>query len=83
MEMFQMMMNPIEILKNFMRSGGTPQEFVSKYMRLNNVDPNMSRMIQMVQTGNIEEVKNIARNHFKENGRDFDKEFSEFIGNFR
>lgn len=78
-----MMQNPIQMLKSFMGSGGTPQEFISKFMRFNNMDPNTSKLIQMVQTGNIKEVENIARNHFKENGRDFDKELSEFIGNFK
>ena len=39
----------------------------------------VNNLIQMAQKGQTKEVEEFAKNLFKEQGRDFDKEFSEFM----
>lgn len=61
-------MNPREILANFMSK---------------NQNPMFSNLINMAQKGDSKGVENFARNLFKERGRDFDKEFAEFMGKMK
>lgn len=73
-------MNPIQILQNFITRGFSPQKIVEQ-MAGNN--PMMANLIKMVNSGNTSGVETFARNMFKEKGRDFDKEFSEFRSKFK
>lgn len=41
-------------------------------------NPMIKNLINMIESGNPQGVETFARNLFKEQGRDFDKEFSEF-----
>lgn len=41
-------------------------------------NPMIKNLIGMMKSGNPQGVEEFARNLFKEKGRDFDKEFSEF-----
>lgn len=59
-----------------------PIEMIKKVMLRNN-NPVLKNLINLAQNGKQEEVENFARNLFKENGRDFDKEFATFMNNFR
>ena len=61
-------MNPREILANFMSK---------------NQNPMFNNLINMAQKGDSKGVENFARNLFKERGRDFDKEFAEFMGKIK
>lgn len=61
-------MNPREILANFMSK---------------NQNPMFNNLINMAQKGDSKGVENFARNLFKERGRDFDKEFAEFMGKMK
>lgn len=74
------MMNPIQMIK--MMSGKmTPQQMVMNMVGKNN-NPMLNNLMQMAQNGDTESLQNFAKNMFKEQGRDFDKEFSEFMNNF-
>lgn len=68
-------MNPIQMLQNFIMKGFSPQKIVKQMAGSN---PMMSNLIKMANAGDTSGVENFARNMFKEKGRDFDKEFSEF-----
>ena len=74
------MNNSLDMIKSFMNSGGNPQQFIQN---LKNNNPMLSNIIQMAQKGDAKGVENFARNLFKENGRDFDKEFASFMSNFK
>ena len=65
-----------------MGTGGTPQEFIGNMIR-NNSNPMLNNLMQMAQKGDSKGIENFARNIFKEHGRDFDKEFSDFMSNFK
>lgn len=64
------MNNPIQMLKNLIMN-----------KQINN--PIFKEIITKAQNGDSKGVEQFARNLFKEQGRDFDKEFGEFMKNFK
>ena len=52
-------------------------------MMKDNGNPVLNNLINMAKTGDSKGVENFARNICKEKGKDFDKEFSEFMSNFK
>lgn len=75
------MNNPIDMIRNFIRYN-SPQQLVEKLI-MNNTNPIMSQLIQKARNGDTKSVEEFARNLYKQQGRDFDKEFSEFMSNFK
>lgn len=73
-------MNPTELIKNFIGKGLSPQEMVNN---MNVQNPMIGNLINMAKSGNTKGVEDFARNMFKEKGRDFDKEFTEFKNMFK
>ena len=76
-----MNINPIEMIKLFLGQNKKPEELLQKMVNDNN--PILNNLINMAQTGDSKGVENFARNLYKDQGRDFDKEFSEFMSNFK
>lgn len=74
--------NPIEMIKLFMGENKTPQQILQKMMK-DNSNPVLNNLINMARSGDSKGVENFARNLYKDQGRDFDKEFSEFMNNFK
>lgn len=75
-------MNPMQMIKMLFNKNKNPQEMI-KNMMGNNSNPMINNLMQMAQKGDKQGVQNFAKNLFKEQGRDFDKEFSEFMSNFK
>ena len=75
------MNNSMEMIKTIM-SNKNPQQVIQN-MISSNTNPMLNNLINMAQNGDTKGVENFARNMFKEKGRDFDKEFSEFMSNFK
>ena len=73
--------NSIQQLKEFMKQGN-PRQLVEKLV-MNNTNPMIKQLIQKAQSGDTKGVEEFARNIYKQQGRDFDKEFSDFMSNFR
>lgn len=63
-------MNQMEMIKNMI---------INK--NINN--PILKEVINKAQNGDSKGVEEFARNLFKEQNRDFDKEFGEFMKNFK
>ncbi len=59
-----------------------PQQIVMNMIK-NNSNPIIANLISMAQQGNTAGVENFARNYLKENGKDYDSEFSNFMNNFK
>jgi hypothetical protein len=59
-----------------------PKEAVIN-MVSNNNNPMVKNLVEMAKNGDNEGVENFARNLLKEQGRDFDKEYSEFMNIFK
>ena len=72
-------MNPMQILQSFISKGLSPQK-IAEQMIGNN--PVMANLVKMANAGDTDGVEKVARNIFKEKGRDFAKEFSEFKNKF-
>ena len=75
------MNNSMEMIKTIM-SNKNPQQVIQN-MISDNTNPMLNNLINMAQNGDTKGVENFARNIFKEKGRDFDKEFSDFMSNFK
>lgn len=79
-------MNPSEIIKNFINKGGSLEQAIQTAMtrtNMSNSNPMFMNLFNMAKEGNTKGVENFARNLFKEQGRDFDKEYAEFKKNFK
>jgi hypothetical protein len=59
-----------------------PKEAVINMVKSNN-NPMVKNLVEMAEKGDAKGVENFARNVFKEQGRDFDKEMNEFMNNFK
>ena len=49
----------------------------------NNANPMIKNLVEMANSGNKQGIEEFARNYYKEQGKDFDKEFSNFMDNFK
>lgn len=67
-------MNPLEILKKF--KGQSPQQ-IAMQMIGNTNNPMINNLVTMAKNGDRQGIENFARNVLKEQGRDFDKEYSQ------
>ena len=79
------MNNPLQMIRMMMSNTKNPQE-IAMNMIGNNNNPVMQNLVKMAQNGDYKGVENVARNMFKEQGRDFDaelKDLQSFIGNFK
>ena len=77
-------MNPMQMIQQMFGKGNNPQQILQgmlKVMGRNN--PMIDNLIGMAQAGNGNNIEEFARNICKERGRDFDKEFGEFMSNFK
>ena len=68
-------MNPVNMIKQYMMKGFTPQGILDK---LNVNNPILNNVISMAKNGDTQGVENFARNICKQKGLDFDTEFNKF-----
>ena len=68
-------MNSMNIIKQYITQGMTPQNILSK-LNINN--PILNNVMTMAQNGNTKGVETFARNICKQRGLDFDTEFNKF-----
>lgn len=66
------------MIKN-LSSGMTPKQMVMNMMKNNN-NPMLSQLVNMANNGSINNIENMARQLFQQNGRSFDNEFNNFKG---
>jgi hypothetical protein len=43
----------------------------------------LKNLIEMAEKGDYQGIENFARNYYKEQGKDFDKEYSQFMSYFK
>lgn len=75
------MNNPINIIK-MMMGKMSPKDMAVKMLE-NNSNPVFANLIDMANKGDTKGVEKFARNVMKEKGIDYDKQFSEFMNNFK
>lgn len=76
------MNNPINALRLLIGNASNPKQVIEQMIKTNK-NPMIDNLLNMARTGNSKGVEEFAKNVFKEQGRDFDKEFSEFMSNFK
>ena len=75
------MNNPMQIMQ-LLRGIKNPKETVFQLIKGNN-NPIMKNLVEMAEKGDKEGLENFARNLYNQQGKDFDKDFSEFMNNFK
>ena len=71
-------MNPMQ----FLRAIKNPQQFVINMLGQNQT-PMGVQLMNLAKTGDKTQIENFARNICKEKEIDFDKEFTNFMNNFK
>ena len=75
------MNNPINMIKAMMGKMSPKDMAIS--MLKNNSNPMLSNLIDMANKGDTKGIEEFARNICKEKGIDFDKDFTDFMNNFK
>ena len=75
------MKNPMEFFKMF-KAMKNPQEAIIE-MAGGNGNPILKNAVEMAKNGKNEDLMQLAQNLCKEKGINFDKEFKEFMNNFK
>ena len=75
------MNNSINIIKTLMENMN-PQAIVMNMIK-NNTNPILNNLIDMANRGDTKGVEEFARNICKEKNIDFDKDFTDFMNNFK
>lgn len=75
------MNNSINTIKTLMENMN-PQAIVMNMIK-NNTNPILNNLIDMANKGDTKGVEEIARNICKEKNIDFDKDFTDFMNNFK
>ena len=74
-------MNPLNMIKSMMGIGN-PKDMAMKMLK-NNTNPIFNNLMQMMEKGDDKGIEQFARNVCKEKNIDFDKQFGEFMNNFK
>ena len=75
------MNNPMQLM-NMLKGIKSPKDTVINMIKANN-NPMVKNLVEMAENGNSKGVEEFARNLYAQQGRDFDKEFGEFMNNFK
>jgi hypothetical protein len=75
------MNNPMQFM-NMLKGIKSPKDAVINMIKTNN-NPMVKNLVEMAEKGQNDKIEEFARNLFKEQNRDFDKEFGEFMKNFK
>jgi hypothetical protein len=75
------MNNPMQFM-NMLKGFKSPKDAVISMIKSNN-NPMIKNLVEMAENGNSKGVEEFARNLYAQQGRDFDKEFGEFMNNFK
>ena len=75
------MNNPMQIM-NLLKDAKSPKDAVINIIKSNN-NPMIKNLVEMAENGNSKGVEEFARNLYAQQGRNFDKEFGEFMNNFK
>ena len=75
------MNNPMQFI-NMLKGIKNPKEAVINMIKSNN-NPMIKNLVEMAEKGQNDKIEEFARNLFREQNRNFDQEFGEFMKNFK
>ena len=67
---------------NMLKGIKNPKEAVINMIKSNN-NPMIKNLVEMAENGNSKGVEEFARNLYAQQGKDFDKEFNDFMKIFK
>ena len=67
---------------NMLKSIKNPKEAVINMVKSNN-NPMIKNLVEMAEIGQNDKIEEFARNLYREQNRNFDQEFGEFMKNFK
>ena len=67
---------------NMLKGIKNPKDAVINIVK-SNTNPMVKNLVEMAEKGDSQGVENFARNLYAQQGRDFDKEYNEFMNNFK
>lgn len=72
------MMNPMQLIQ-MIKGNSNPSQFVMNMLEQQaGNNPLFANILNLAKNGKSGDIEQIARNMLKEQGRDFDKEFTDF-----
>lgn len=74
-------MNP-NTLMSMLKGIKNPKQAVLSMIG-SNTNPMLKNLVDMANKGDKQGLEEFARNYYKEQGKDFDKEFSDFMNTFK
>lgn len=70
--------NPMQMMQ-FIRQSGNPKQFVMNMLeQQSGNNPMMKNLFNLAKQNKTQDIEQIARNMMREQGKDFDKEFTNF-----
>lgn len=75
------MNNPLQFI-NMLKSIKNPKQAVINMIKSNN-NPMFKNLVEMAEKGQNDKIEEFARNLFREQGKNFDDEFNNFMKNFK
>lgn len=75
------MNNPLQFM-NMLKGIKNPKEAVINMIKSNN-NPMLKNLVEMAEKGENDKIEEFARNLYAQQGKNFDKEFNDFMSNFR
>ena len=75
------MNNPMQFM-NMLKGIKNPKEAVINMVKSNN-NPMIKNLVEMAEKGQNDKIEEFARNLYREQNRNFDQEFGEFMKNFK
>jgi tryptophanase len=77
-----MQVNPMQLIQ-MMKQGQNPQQLILNILKQNSQNnPLFQNLYMLARQGKTQEIEKIARNIYREQGADFDKEFNAFKHQF-
>ena len=75
------MNSPLQMI-SMLKNSKNSKEAIIKIVN-NSGNPILKNLVEMAEKGDNKGVEDFARNLYKQKGMDFDKEFSQFMNNFK
>ena len=74
------MNNPMQMM-NLLKGIKNPKDAVINMIKSNN-NPMVKNLVEMAEKGQNDKIEEFARNLFREQGKNFDDEFNNFLNQF-
>lgn len=75
-------MNNLLQIINMLKGSKDPKQMITNIVNMNG-NPILKNLVEMAKNGDEKGVEEFARNIYKQQGRDFDKEFTDLMSNFQ